>query len=95
MFTVRPNGFDEPCIATRAVKPAAGSEVWRTKLGDINRGETITMAPLVFKDKVLKSGRLQINPDKQPKLNRTIRDICPTAPGAKDWNPQPIRSGQG
>src|SRR5581483_504564 len=26
---------------------------WRTQLGDINKGETVTMAPLVVKDKVL------------------------------------------
>src|SRR4051794_27440813 len=36
-----------------AVDAATGKEAWRTKLGDINRGETITMAPLVVKDKVL------------------------------------------
>jgi PQQ-dependent dehydrogenase (methanol/ethanol family) len=38
---------------TVAVDANSGKEVWRTKLGDINRGETITMAPLVVKDKVL------------------------------------------
>jgi PQQ-dependent dehydrogenase (methanol/ethanol family) len=38
---------------TFAVDAASGKEVWRAKLGDINRGETITMAPLVVKDKVL------------------------------------------
>jgi PQQ-dependent dehydrogenase (methanol/ethanol family) len=36
-----------------AVDAATGKEVWRTKLGDIAKGETITMAPLVVKDKVL------------------------------------------
>jgi PQQ-dependent dehydrogenase (methanol/ethanol family) len=36
-----------------AVDAASGKEVWRTKLGDIRKGETITMAPLVVKDKVL------------------------------------------
>jgi len=36
-----------------AVDAASGKEVWRTKLGDIGKGETITMAPLVVKDKVL------------------------------------------
>src|SRR3954465_4281286 len=36
-----------------AVDASTGKEVWRTKLGDIHRGETITMAPLVVKDKVL------------------------------------------
>jgi len=38
---------------TIAVNAATGEEVWNTKLGDINRGETMTMAPLVVKDKVL------------------------------------------
>jgi len=38
---------------TVAVDAASGREVWRTKLGDINLGETMTMAPLVVKGKVL------------------------------------------
>jgi PQQ-dependent dehydrogenase (methanol/ethanol family) len=38
---------------TIALDTATGKQLWRTKLGDINRGETITMAPLVVKDKVL------------------------------------------
>jgi len=38
---------------TVAVDVETGREVWRTKVGDINRGETITMAPLVVKGKVL------------------------------------------
>ncbi|MBV9773594.1 MAG: PQQ-dependent dehydrogenase, methanol/ethanol family, partial [Gemmatimonadetes bacterium] len=38
---------------TVAVDAATGKEVWRTRLGDINRGETMTMAPLVVKGKVL------------------------------------------
>ncbi len=38
---------------TCAVDAATGKELWKTKLGDINIGETITMAPLVAKDKVL------------------------------------------
>ena len=36
-----------------AVDADTGEEVWKTKLGDINLGETMTMAPLVVKDKVL------------------------------------------
>jgi len=35
----------------------------------------------------LKTGRLQYVPDKIPAMQKIIRDICPTAPGAKDWNP--------
>ena len=38
---------------TIAVDAAGGKEVWRAHLGDINKGESITMAPLVVKDKVL------------------------------------------
>ncbi|HEX8408336.1 MAG TPA: methanol/ethanol family PQQ-dependent dehydrogenase [Thermoanaerobaculia bacterium] len=38
---------------TIAVDANTGAELWNTKLGDVNRGETMTMAPLVVKDKVL------------------------------------------
>lgn len=38
---------------TVAVDAATGKELWKTQLGDINKGETITMAPLVVKGKVL------------------------------------------
>ncbi len=38
---------------TVAVDAESGRELWRAKLGDINHGETITMAPLVVKGKVL------------------------------------------
>jgi lanthanide-dependent methanol dehydrogenase len=37
---------------TIAVDAETGKEVWNTKLGDINRGETMTMAPFVVRDKV-------------------------------------------
>jgi alcohol dehydrogenase (cytochrome c) len=36
-----------------AIDAKTGKEVWHTQLGDINKGETITMAPLVVKGKVL------------------------------------------
>jgi PQQ-dependent dehydrogenase (methanol/ethanol family) len=35
----------------------------------------------------LKTGRIIINPDKVTKLGTVVHDICPTASGAKDWNP--------
>lgn len=38
---------------TVAVDAETGKELWKTKLGEINRGETMTMAPLVVHDKVL------------------------------------------
>jgi PQQ-dependent dehydrogenase (methanol/ethanol family) len=38
---------------TVAVDAATGKEVWNTRVGDINQGETTTMAPIVVKGKVL------------------------------------------
>ena len=40
-------------VQTVAVDAETGTEVWKTRLGDINLGESITMAPLVVKGKVL------------------------------------------
>ena len=37
---------------TVAVDAKSGKEIWKVKLGEINRGETMTMAPLVVDDKV-------------------------------------------
>jgi PQQ-dependent dehydrogenase (methanol/ethanol family) len=38
---------------TIALDAGSGEELWRTRLGDINLGETITMAPLVVRGKVM------------------------------------------
>jgi PQQ-dependent dehydrogenase (methanol/ethanol family) len=38
---------------TIAVDAASGKEAWRNQVGDINKGESMTMAPLVVKGKVL------------------------------------------
>ena len=38
---------------TIAVDAKSGKELWRTRLGRIEQGETITMAPLIVKDKVI------------------------------------------
>jgi glucose dehydrogenase len=35
----------------------------------------------------LKTGRLIPVKEKEPKTGIVVRDICPAAPGAKDWNP--------
>lgn len=40
-------------VQTVAVDAKSGKQVWKTKLGDINLGESITMAPLVVKGTVL------------------------------------------
>jgi len=44
------NTLDNYTIALDAV---TGAEIWKTKVGEINQGETMTMAPLVVKGKVL------------------------------------------
>ena len=44
------NTLDNQTIALDA---KTGREIWRTKLGNIKLGESMTMAPLVVKDKVL------------------------------------------
>jgi PQQ-dependent dehydrogenase (methanol/ethanol family) len=45
--------FNTLDVHTVAVDANTGKELWNTKLGDINKGETMTMAPLVVKGKVL------------------------------------------
>ena len=36
-----------------AVDAATGRQLWRTQMGDLSRGETMTMAPIVVKDRVI------------------------------------------
>ncbi len=40
-------------VYTVAVDANTGKQLWRTKLGDINQGESMTMAPIVVKGKVI------------------------------------------
>jgi PQQ-dependent dehydrogenase (methanol/ethanol family) len=40
-------------VHTVAVDAATGKEIWKVKLGDINAGEAMTMAPIVAKGKVI------------------------------------------
>jgi lanthanide-dependent methanol dehydrogenase len=40
-------------VQTVAVDASTGKEIWKTKLGDINLGESMTMAPIVAKGKVV------------------------------------------
>lgn len=35
----------------------------------------------------LETGRIIPNPEKEPVLGRTVEDVCPAPPGAKDWQP--------
>src|ERR1051325_8755196 len=42
---------------TIAVDAASGNQVWRTQMGDLSRGEAITMAPIVGRGKVIVGSR--------------------------------------
>ena len=44
------NTLDNQTVAVDAV---SGGEIWRTKVGEINLGESLTMAPLIVKNKVI------------------------------------------
>ena len=45
--------FNTLDMETIALDAATGKELWRTRLGSIDKGETMTMAPIVVKGKVL------------------------------------------
>ena len=54
-------------------------------------GEALSVEPYDFlnayKGFDYKRGRLILNEEKEPTPNKTVHYICPTAPGAKDWQP--------
>ena len=54
-------------------------------------GEVLSATPFAHvntsKGVDLATGRLEINHEKTPVLGKVVRDICPAAPGAKDWQP--------
>jgi PQQ-dependent dehydrogenase (methanol/ethanol family) len=58
---------------------------------DRRSGQVLSAAPFgyvnAYKGVDLKSGMIIPNHDKDPKVGRVVRDICPAAPGMKDWNP--------
>jgi lanthanide-dependent methanol dehydrogenase len=58
---------------------------------DRTSGEVLSASPFAHitssKGVDLKSGKLIPVEDKKTGTNRVVRDICPAAPGAKDWQP--------
>ncbi len=58
---------------------------------DRRTGQVLSAAPFGYvngyKGVDLKTGMIVPNHDKDPKVGRVVRDICPAAPGLKDWNP--------
>jgi PQQ-dependent dehydrogenase (methanol/ethanol family) len=58
---------------------------------DRTSGEVLAAKPFAYinssKGVDLKNGRLIPNPQKKTGIGKTVYDICPTASGAKDWEP--------
>ena len=58
---------------------------------DRTNGQVLSAEPYGYVNSTkgvdLKTGRPIVNKDKSPKVGVEIHDICPTASGAKDWNP--------
>jgi PQQ-dependent dehydrogenase (methanol/ethanol family) len=58
---------------------------------DRETGQVLSAAPYAFVNSILRidlaTGRPELNPEKLHKPGRVTRNICPAAPGGKDWNP--------
>ena len=58
---------------------------------DRQTGEVLSAEPYGFINATngvdLKTGALQYNPEKKTEVGKVVRDICPSAPGMKDWQP--------
>ena len=58
---------------------------------DRRTGKVLSAQPYgyvnVYKGVDLKTGKLIPAPGMEPQVGRVLRNICPAAPGAKDWNP--------
>jgi lanthanide-dependent methanol dehydrogenase len=58
---------------------------------DRTNGQVLSAQPYGFVNATsgvdLQSGALRYNPEKAPQVGKVVRDICPSAPGMKDWQP--------
>ena len=58
---------------------------------DRSNGQVLSATPFVHitasKGVDLQSGRLIENEEKKPSTGKVVREICPSSPGAKDWQP--------
>jgi PQQ-dependent dehydrogenase (methanol/ethanol family) len=66
---------------------------------DRRTGQVLSAAPYgyvnAYRGVDLKSGMMIPNHEKDPKTGRITRDICPAAPGLKDWNPSAFSPATG
>ena len=58
---------------------------------DRTTGQVLSANPFAYITSTLgvdlNSGKLLYNEEKKPEVGKVIREICPAAPGAKDWQP--------
>jgi PQQ-dependent dehydrogenase (methanol/ethanol family) len=58
---------------------------------DRTNGQVISANPYGFVNSTagvdLNTGELKYNPEKAPQIGKVVREICPAAPGMKDWQP--------
>jgi PQQ-dependent dehydrogenase (methanol/ethanol family) len=66
---------------------------------DRTTGEVLSADPFVHVNSTLgvdlKTGRPIYAAEKEPQVGKVVRDICPTAPGAKDWQPSAFSPATG
>jgi lanthanide-dependent methanol dehydrogenase len=67
------------------IERATGKVLSADPFGPVNSSRGVDLA----------TGKLILNPAKQTKLGEEIRDICPTASGAKDWEPSSFSPNTG
>ena len=58
---------------------------------DRTNGQVLSANPFAYitssKGVDLNTGRIIYNDEKKPEVGKVIREVCPAAPGAKDWQP--------
>ncbi|MBS1815922.1 MAG: PQQ-dependent dehydrogenase, methanol/ethanol family [Acidobacteria bacterium] len=66
---------------------------------DRSNGQVLSATPYVHITTTtgvdLQTGRLQHVPEKTPRTGQVVKDICPMAPGAKDWQPSSFSAQTG
>jgi PQQ-dependent dehydrogenase (methanol/ethanol family) len=79
-----PNGQRIPAL----IRPSRNGYFY---VQDRRTGRVLSAQPYsygnVYKGVDLNSGKLIPAPGKEPQEGRVLRNVCPAAPGAKDWNP--------
>jgi PQQ-dependent dehydrogenase (methanol/ethanol family) len=79
-----PNGQRIPAL----IRPSRNGYLY---VQDRRTGRILSVAPYsygnVYKGVDLNSGKLIPAPGMEPQEGKVLRNICPAAPGAKDWNP--------